>query len=60
VLKAYETQRRLRKNFLEVARKKRVALTPRGVCEAWLDLDATEMVYIGTITVLVISVRKDL
>jgi hypothetical protein len=55
VLKAYESQRRLRKDFLESARKKRLMLTPRGLYEAWLDLDAAAKVYVGTAVGLVIS-----
>src|SRR4051812_1733032 len=57
VLKAYESQRRLKRNFLEGARKERLLFTPRGIYEAWLDLDAAAKVYIGTVVGLIISVR---
>lgn len=56
VLKAYESQRRLRVNFLEVAQKKRLSVTPKGLYEAWLDLDATAKVYVGTVVGLIVSV----
>ncbi|PSN74900.1 hypothetical protein BS50DRAFT_540537 [Corynespora cassiicola Philippines] len=55
VLKAFDSQRRLQRNFLEGARKKRLSLTPRGLLEAWLDLDAAAKVYVGTIVGLIIS-----
>ncbi|KAF2466308.1 uncharacterized protein BDR25DRAFT_237380 [Lindgomyces ingoldianus] len=55
VLKAYESQRRLKRNFLEGARKKRLEWTPRGLYEAWLDLDAAAKVYVGTVVGLIIS-----
>jgi len=55
-LKAYESQRRLQKDFLAGARKKRIAYTPRGMVEAWLDLDAAAKVYLGTFIGLLISV----
>jgi hypothetical protein len=56
VLKAYESQRRLGKNFLEGARKKRLTLTPGGLYEAWVALDATAKVYVGTVVGLTVSV----
>ncbi|CAO2652563.1 Nn.00g008460.m01.CDS01 [Neocucurbitaria sp. VM-36] len=49
VLTAYESQRRLRRNFLEGARKKRVSYTPRGLYDAWRGLDAARKVYLGTL-----------
>lgn len=55
VLTAYESQRRLTRNFLEGARKKRLSFTPRGLCEAWKDLDAAKRVYLGTIVGLIVS-----
>jgi len=55
VLTAYESQNRLRRNFLEGARKKRISYTPKGLWEAWLSLDAACKVYVGTIAGLVIS-----
>ncbi|KAF2194604.1 hypothetical protein K469DRAFT_725886 [Zopfia rhizophila CBS 207.26] len=55
VLKAYESQRRLKRNFLEGARKKRLDFTLRGIYEAWLDLDAAAKVYVGTVAGLIIS-----
>jgi hypothetical protein len=58
VLKAYESQRRLQKDFLAAARKKRITYTPLGLVEAWLDLDAAAKVYVGTCIGLVISVSR--
>ncbi|KAF2274769.1 uncharacterized protein EI97DRAFT_99695 [Westerdykella ornata] len=55
VLKAYESQRRLKRDFLEAARKKRLTLTPRGIIEAWIGLDATSKVYLGTVVGLIVS-----
>ncbi|KAF2196743.1 hypothetical protein GQ43DRAFT_241141 [Delitschia confertaspora ATCC 74209] len=55
VLKAYESQRRLRTNYLELARKKKVMMTPRGLYEGWLDLDAAAKVYVGTVVALIIT-----
>ncbi|KAL6706022.1 hypothetical protein ACN47E_006124 [Coniothyrium glycines] len=55
VLTVYETQRRLTRNFLESSRKKRTTYTPRGLWEAWTDLDAARQVYIGTIVGLVLT-----
>jgi hypothetical protein len=46
------------RNFLEGARKKRVSYTPRGLYEAWRDLDAARKVYLGTMIGLVISVSE--
>lgn len=43
-------------NFLEGARKKRVVATPRGLYEAWFDLDATSKVYVGSLLGLILSV----
>ncbi|KAF2828040.1 hypothetical protein CC86DRAFT_203503 [Ophiobolus disseminans] len=56
VLTAYESQRRLERNFLEGARKKRLSYTPRGLWEAWTDLDAAMKVYVGSIAGIVISI----
>ncbi|KAH7128448.1 hypothetical protein B0J11DRAFT_271401 [Dendryphion nanum] len=56
VLTAYESQRRLQRNFLEGARKKRLSYTPRGLFKAWLSLDAALKVYYGTIVGLIISI----
>ncbi|PVH99662.1 hypothetical protein DM02DRAFT_629173 [Periconia macrospinosa] len=55
VLRAYEVQRRLQKDFLAGARKKRLSYTPRGLFEAWLDLDASAKVRMGTCVGLVLS-----
>lgn len=55
-MKAYESQRRLQKDFLAGARKKRISYTPRGLVEAWMDLDAAAKVYAGTCIGLVTSV----
>ncbi|KAJ4288500.1 hypothetical protein N0V90_011736 [Kalmusia sp. IMI 367209] len=55
VLKAYESQRRMKRDFLAGARKKRLSYTPKGLFEAWVDLDASAKVYIGTVVGLVIS-----
>ncbi|OAL56330.1 hypothetical protein IQ07DRAFT_4545 [Pyrenochaeta sp. DS3sAY3a] len=55
VLTAYESQRRLERNFLEGSRKKRLSYTPRGLFEAWIDLGAATKVYVGTLIGLVIS-----
>ena len=44
------------RNFLEGVRKKRISYTPRGLLEAWLDLDAARKVYLGTLVGLTISV----
>ncbi|KAE8833111.1 hypothetical protein CFE70_004161 [Pyrenophora teres f. teres 0-1] len=55
VLTAYESQRRMTRNFLEGARKKRLSYTPRGLLEAWLDLDAARKVYLGTLVGLTLS-----
>jgi hypothetical protein len=57
VLTVYERQTRLSRNFLEGARKKRMSYTPRGLYEAWRDLDAARKVYFGTLVGLAISVR---
>ncbi|KAH8731630.1 hypothetical protein GQ44DRAFT_642883 [Phaeosphaeriaceae sp. PMI808] len=56
VLTAYESQRRLARNFLEGARKKRVSYTPRGLWEAWISLNAALKVYVGSIVGLVLSI----
>jgi hypothetical protein len=56
VLAAYESQRRLTRNYLEGARKRRLSYTPQGLWQAWKDLDATSKVYIGSIAGFVISV----
>ncbi|KAF2024142.1 hypothetical protein EK21DRAFT_79323 [Setomelanomma holmii] len=55
VLTAYESQRRLRRNFLEGARKKRLSYTLKGFWEAWVDLDAARKVYVGSICGMIIS-----
>ncbi|KAF1952118.1 hypothetical protein CC80DRAFT_180269 [Byssothecium circinans] len=55
VLKAYESQRRMKKDFLAGARKQRIAYTPRGLLEAWLALDAAAKVNYGTCMLLLIS-----
>ncbi|EUC39131.1 hypothetical protein COCCADRAFT_31859 [Bipolaris zeicola 26-R-13] len=55
VLTVYERQNRLTRNFLEGARKKRISYTPRGLYEAWRDLDAAKKVYFGTLAGLAIS-----
>ncbi|KAI4618142.1 uncharacterized protein J4E87_008152 [Alternaria ethzedia] len=55
VLTAYESQRRMTRNFLEGARKKRMSYTPLGLLEAWRDLDAAKKVYFGTLVGLVLS-----
>ncbi|KAJ4325273.1 hypothetical protein N0V94_000797 [Neodidymelliopsis sp. IMI 364377] len=55
VLTAYESQRRMTRNFLEGARKQRMSYTPRGLCRAWRDLDAASKVYALTFLGLIIS-----
>jgi hypothetical protein len=55
VLTAYESQRRLTVNFLAGARKKRISYSPRGLVEAWIDLDAASKVYVITVIGLVVS-----
>ena len=60
VLTAYESQRRMTRNFLEGARRKRISYTPLGLYEAWRDLDAAKKVYFGTLVGLVLSVGDDL
>ncbi|KAI8932640.1 hypothetical protein NX059_010136 [Plenodomus lindquistii] len=56
VLTAYQSQRRITQNFLEGSRKKRVSYTPRGLYQAWIELDATRQVYFATLVGLVVSV----
>lgn len=56
VLTAYESQRRLRRNYLEGARRKRLTFTPSGLWQAWKDLDAARKVYIGSIAGFLITV----
>jgi hypothetical protein len=56
VLTAYESQRRLTVNFLAGARKKRISYSPRGLVEAWIDLDAASKVYVITVIGLFVSV----
>jgi hypothetical protein len=56
VLTAYESQRRLTRNYLEGARRKRISYTPKGLWEAWVDLDAAMKVYVGSIAGFVLSV----
>ncbi|KAF1980305.1 hypothetical protein BU23DRAFT_522344 [Bimuria novae-zelandiae CBS 107.79] len=55
VLKAYESQRRMKKDFLAGARKRRHSWGPNGLIEAWLGLDAAAKVYAATVIGLVIS-----
>ncbi|KAF9734912.1 hypothetical protein PMIN06_008320 [Paraphaeosphaeria minitans] len=55
ILTAYESQRRMKKDLLAGARKKRLTWTPNGLLEAWLNLDAAAKVYVGTVIGLVIS-----
>lgn len=59
VLSVYEAQRRLQRDFLAGARKKRLSYTPRGLFEAWLDLDASAKVRVCTYIGLVLSVCFD-
>jgi hypothetical protein len=56
VLTAYESQRRLTRNYLEGARRKRLSYTPMGLWEAWTDLDAAMKVYVGSIVGFAVSV----
>lgn len=56
MLTAYESQRRLTRNYLEGARKRRLIRTPSGLWQAWKDLDSVTKVYIGSIVGFVISV----
>lgn len=56
MLTAYESQRRLTRNFLEGSRKKRISYTPRGLYEAWNDLDPARQVYLGSIIGVIVSV----
>ncbi|KAF2849159.1 hypothetical protein T440DRAFT_138711 [Plenodomus tracheiphilus IPT5] len=56
VLTAYESQRRMTRNFLEGSRKRHVSSTPRGLYQAWTELDATRQVYFATLIGLVVSV----
>ncbi|KAJ4373254.1 hypothetical protein N0V83_003548 [Neocucurbitaria cava] len=56
VLTVYESQRRLTRNFLEGARKKRVSYTPRGLYDAWRGLDAARKVYLATLIGWVVTV----
>jgi hypothetical protein len=58
VLTAYESQRRLRRNYLEGARKRRLTYTPAGLWQAWKDLDAATKVYIGSVVGFMISVSR--
>lgn len=60
MLTVYESQRRLTRNFLEGARKKRVSYTPRGLYDAWRGLDAARKVYLATLIGWVVTVRSDL
>ncbi|KAF2120127.1 hypothetical protein BDV96DRAFT_318958 [Lophiotrema nucula] len=55
VLTAYESQRRLQRDFLEGARKKRFSFTPRGLYDAWIGLGAAAKVYWGTVIGLILS-----
>jgi len=56
VLTAYESQRRMTRNFLEGSRKKNISYAPRGLYQAWTDLDAAGQVYFWTLVGLVLSV----
>lgn len=58
VLTAYESQRRLTRNYLEGARRRRLQYTPSGLWQAWTDLDAARKVYVGSIAGFVISVSR--
>jgi hypothetical protein len=58
VLTAYESQRRLRRNYLEGARKRRLTYTPSGLWQAWKDLDTATKVYIGSVMGFMISVSR--
>lgn len=58
VLTAYESQRRLTRNYLEGARRRRLQYTPSGLWQAWGDLDAAKKVYVGSIAGFVISVSQ--
>jgi hypothetical protein len=44
------------RNFLEGARKERLAFTPPGLWRAWQRLDAASKVYVLTVMGLIISV----
>ncbi|KAJ4376770.1 hypothetical protein N0V86_006887 [Didymella sp. IMI 355093] len=55
VLTAYESQRRMTRNFLESTRKERTSFTPAGLCRAWKKLDAASKVYVLTLMGLIIS-----
>ncbi|KAF1927138.1 uncharacterized protein M421DRAFT_182368 [Didymella exigua CBS 183.55] len=55
VLTAYESQRRMTRNFLEGARKERMSFTPAGLCRAWMHLDAASKIYVLTLMGLIIS-----
>ncbi|KAJ4402687.1 hypothetical protein N0V91_007062 [Didymella pomorum] len=55
VLTAYESQRRMTRNFLEGARKERLNFTPSGLWRAWQRLDAASKVYVLTVMGLIIS-----
>ncbi|KAF2735627.1 hypothetical protein EJ04DRAFT_575954 [Polyplosphaeria fusca] len=55
VLSAYESQRRLQRNFLEGARKTRLSFSPRGLWQAWTDLSAATQVLVGTVVGLFLS-----
>ncbi|OCK75297.1 hypothetical protein K432DRAFT_409153 [Lepidopterella palustris CBS 459.81] len=55
LLKYYESQERLARNYIEGARKKRVTFTIKGLFEAWTRLDAAAKVYVGTLLGLVVS-----
>jgi hypothetical protein len=57
LLKAYESQLRLQRNFLEGARKQRFMFTPRGLYEGWRRLDAAAKVSVLTVAGLLTSVR---
>lgn len=58
VLTAYESQRRMTRNFLDGARKKRMSYTPSGLFVAWKDLGAASQVYVLTLLGLVVTVNR--
>ncbi|KAF2995234.1 hypothetical protein E8E13_002637 [Curvularia kusanoi] len=55
VLTAYESQRRMARNFLEGARKERISYTPAGLWRAWINLNAAIKVYVLTLVGLIVS-----
>ncbi|KAF2815611.1 uncharacterized protein BDZ99DRAFT_457588 [Mytilinidion resinicola] len=55
LLKYYESQERLARNYTEGARKKRITWTPKGILEAYLRLDAAAKTYAWIVVGLAIS-----